>query len=341
MSLDSNVNEFSFEFAIENFSRECYLPLFSRTYCFENLGDPEWYLKYEYLPAHENRNFISIYLKRISEDECVMCTIDFTITVVATDLSLNVSKRISSVYFADGDYQGFQRFMRMSTILAKPNIYLPHDTLTIKCFMVLKSDIEDLTVASAEEVPMQINSCPNALSKDLSRLYLDEKFCDLHICTADRIFRVHKTVLCARSPVFSAMFANDTKENRSGAVDITDMDSDTVSRMLKFVYSDELEEMDRIQVVNLYAAADKYEILPLKERCSTMLKSCLSEVNVCDIYALADMHQDLNLKAAAQNYVFVYAHKVLKSSEWLKFMQLDPRMSAEIMHKICIKYIND
>lgn len=137
------------------------------------------------------------------------------------------------------------------------------------------------------------------------------------------------------------MFSSDTKEMQNSTVDITDLDSETVNRMLKFIYSDAIDEMNEDLIEKLYAAADKYEILCLKERCSTLLKTLLNKVSVCDIYTLADLHQDDSLKAAAQNYIFIYAHTILKSSKWAEFMLSNPRLSSEIMHKICIKHLDE
>lgn len=303
------------------------------------LESSKWYLKIRQHESHGmNKQYVAIYLLR---DDAIEFNfeIDFTITLLATDASLNVSKRCTTRTLTSSTSFGFEKFMSVDKILANRNIYLPEDTLRIQCCMVKKMDTDDKTI-DCESV-LQEDLSPNALSSDLLRFYLDEKFCDIKITAGDKTFNVHKALLCARSPVFSAMFSSDTKEMKNSAVDITDLDSDTVGLMLAFIYSDAFDEMQVDQVALLYAAADKYEILCLKERCSTVLKTLLNKVNACDVYALADLHQDNNLKAAVQNYIFIYAHTILKSSKWAEFMLSNPRLSSEIMHKICLKHLEE
>ncbi|GIY79265.1 hypothetical protein CEXT_711741 [Caerostris extrusa] len=60
-------------------------------------------------------------------------------------------------------------------------------------------------------------------------------------------------------------------------VEIPDVDADTMRRMLQYVYTDTLEELKWESASMLYAAADKYELLALKDHCSTIiLKNNLS-----------------------------------------------------------------
>ncbi|KAG8179278.1 hypothetical protein JTE90_026740 [Oedothorax gibbosus] len=234
-----------------------------------------------------------------------------------------------------------QKFMRVDEIIAQRDIYLPLDELSIQCYMIKKTDIEDLRTETKCVKALVLQTVHDDLLRGLLQLYNDEKFCDFKIRTAVRTFNVHKIILCARSAVFTAMFNNDTIETREGVVKITDLDSDTVGLMLKFMYSNEFEVKNEDEATDLYIAADKYEIVPLKDRCCNWLKMSLNEENVCDTYLFADFHEDGNLKAAVQNYIFVRAHKILKSSYWNEFMKLYPRLASEITHKICLKYIDE
>jgi hypothetical protein len=69
------------------------------------------------------------------------------------------------------------------------------------------------------------------------------------------------------SPVFLTMFQTEMKEENEGQVEIQDFDKDTVERLIKWIYSGEVElqQEDFGGFMNLYQAAHKYCIDPLKE----------------------------------------------------------------------------
>ncbi|GFU84709.1 hypothetical protein TNCV_2126501 [Trichonephila clavipes] len=83
--------------------------------------------------------------------------------------------------------------------------------------------------------------------------------------TASETFHEHKNILSARSTVFHAMFTTDMKEKIQGCVDILDLEDDMVRRMLLFLYTGTLKDLHWESALKLYSAADKYQIVALKE----------------------------------------------------------------------------
>ena len=65
---------------------------------------------------------------------------------------------------------------------------------------------------------------------------------DLTINCHSETFRVHKYFLCSKSPVFSAMLNSHMKEAREGEINIKEMNSDTLSSMIHFIYTGELTD---------------------------------------------------------------------------------------------------
>ena len=65
-----------------------------------------------------------------------------------------------------------------------------------------------------------------------------------------------------RSAVLRQMFLSPMEEARTGTVEITDMDSKTLRKLLEFIYTGEVENMEDLAEELLYAA-DKYEIMGL------------------------------------------------------------------------------
>lgn len=333
----------TFSWKIEKFS-ELESKYVSEVFVSKNLNDSLWYLDLyvsEYGP--EKRKFISIFLNK-SKDENkleLIVQIDLTITILANDISSNISRKSISNMF--GNFNGFRRIVSVEELYRKKNLYLPNDILSVECYIEGKFGDPHHPTVPENELSENVHETAKCdiqnLGNDLLRLYLDSKFCDIEITTGDRVFSVHKTVICARSRVFSAMFENDTQEKNSGVVDIPDVDSATMNRMLTYMYSDVIEDMDFKEVEKMYVAADKYEVLPLKKHCSSVLKSIISVENLADIYSLSDMHQDRDLKTAVEGYVFVYMKKIFKSSEWKKFMELNAQLSAELMHNVLLKLV--
>ncbi|GIY22217.1 TD and POZ domain-containing protein 5 [Caerostris extrusa] len=129
-----------------------------------------------------------------------------------------------------------------------------------------------------------------------------------------------------------AMFSTDMKERTKECVDITDLDSETVRRLLLYVYTDALEEDLQCQsACQLYAAADKYDVLSLKNRCSSILVSIIDHKNACDILSMADRHQDEELKKVVQKYI-LQNDDVFRSNEWRLLMKSNPILVSETMY---------
>ncbi|GFQ98262.1 tdpoz3 [Trichonephila clavata] len=127
------------------------------------------------------------------------------------------------------------------------------------------------------------------------------------------------------------MFTTGMLEKIQERVDVPDVEDDTLSRMLRYVYSNKLEVLKWESYLKLYSAADKYEILTLKRKCSSFLKRNLNPSNVCDALVLADMHLDDDLKKAVQDYIFKNEKNVFSSEEWTDFTKNNVTLAAETM----------
>ncbi|GBN92529.1 Speckle-type POZ protein [Araneus ventricosus] len=172
----------------------------------------------------------------------------------------------------------------------------------------------------------------SVLIDDLKSMYTDGIFSDTTLHTSSQTFPVHRGILSARSPVFSRMFSHDMKEKNSGHVHITDLENDTVHRMLLFIYTDFLEDLQFESASKLYVAADKYEILSLKSRCSSFLKDNICPTKACDVLILADLHQDEDLKSFVQGYILEH-NDVFSLQEWKHLMENNLKLAAAIMYR--------
>ncbi|GBO32534.1 TD and POZ domain-containing protein 3 [Araneus ventricosus] len=246
-------------------------------------------------------------------------------------------------YFADDLEKGVLSYILNfpKKLMEYKSLYLPNDVLCLNCEFAFSTETVlyeffgsgiTSTELKNEDVRKEKSRNATVLTDDLKSMYNDGILSDTELRTSTQTFPAHKNILSARSPVFRRMFSNDMKEKSSGLVDITDLEEDTVHRMLLYVYTDSLEDLQYESASKLYEAADKYEIMPLKSKCSSFLKGSLSSTTACDALILADRHQDKDLESAVQDYILDH-EEVFRSQEWMHFMDTNIKLAADIMYR--------
>ena len=73
----------------------------------------------------------------------------------------------------------------------------------------------------------------------------------------DKEFKVHKSVLSARSPVFTKMFLSDMKEAADNKVEIKDVEPSSFEMFLQFIYCGKIPEDLQHYAIDLFVLADK------------------------------------------------------------------------------------
>ncbi|GFY55611.1 TD and POZ domain-containing protein 3 [Trichonephila inaurata madagascariensis] len=242
--------------------------------------------------------------------------------------------------FTEHNEHIYPSFISIEELIHNEN-YLANDVLTLHCECSFTAGIV------SEEIEKVCQGCPLSLAcedlesntsldltilqENLESLHKENFLCDTKLMTKTKSFLAHKCILSARSPVFKAMFSNDMKERSSECVSIQDLDEDTVQRMLLYMYTATLPDLQWDSACDLYTASDKYEILSLKNECSSFLKDNLSPDNVCNILILADMHQDEDLKSSAEEFI-LNRKEIFDTCEWKLFMKTNLQLAADLMH---------
>ncbi|GFR15874.1 TD and POZ domain-containing protein 3 [Trichonephila clavata] len=238
-------------------------------------------------------------------------------------------------------------------LMKNKRLYLPNDILTLHCECtftdgIVSERIEKICQGCPSLIQEENLACNNLKSKntslDLTRilqenlesLYKENLLCDTKLKTKARSFPAHKCILSGRSPVFKAMFINDMRERNSECVNIEDLDDDTVQTMLLYIYTATVPDLQWGSACNLYTAADKYEILTLKYKCSSFLKDNLSPENACDLLILADRHHDEDLKSKAEKFI-LNDEEIFDTNRWKLFMKTNLQLAADLMYLKCKK----
>uniref|UniRef100_A0AAY4E8W3 BTB domain-containing protein n=1 Tax=Denticeps clupeoides TaxID=299321 RepID=A0AAY4E8W3_9TELE len=113
--------------------------------------------------------------------------------------------------------------------------------------------------------------------------------CDVYLVAGNVEVPAHKVVLSSCSAYFCAMFTGDMSESKAQRVEIRDMDGETLSILVDYIYTSEIEvSEDNVQV--LLPAASLLQLLDVRQVCCEFLQAQLHPSNCLGIRAFADLH---------------------------------------------------
>ncbi|KAE9985017.1 hypothetical protein EG328_008007 [Venturia inaequalis] len=142
-------------------------------------------------------------------------------------------------------------------------------------------------------------------------------------CSDGKEFRVHKGILCAQSQFFrKACNPEHFKEGRENLVELTIGDSSIISLLLSFLYTTNFEAtICPLIDVNLYVAADFYDIEPLRLMAAACFESHLEDGHwtsdffpkaVETIYNETSTETSPNLRNTAFTCIVEHASELMK-----------------------------
>ncbi|KAG8201251.1 hypothetical protein JTE90_019889 [Oedothorax gibbosus] len=179
------------------------------------------------------------------------------------------------------------------------------------------------------------------LSEDFNNLMVSDVLTDIVLKCAGEELHVHKCILAARSPVFAAMFRNDMNEAQSNSVDITDIDSEILRKVVRYIYSGQIYNFTDAMAEDLLYAADKYQLDLLKEICIENMKWTLSMDNVIDVLVIGELH-DQNLKDYVMDWICKYPvfSELKKMDKWKMLEKSYPTLAIEVVTTV-VEYLQN
>ncbi|CAL1262209.1 unnamed protein product [Larinioides sclopetarius] len=237
----------------------------------------------------------------------------------------------------------FDLFLTKRKLMENKIVYLPNNSLSLQCEFSFSSGIlkhEETKIYDCSTLKNEPTgylllkendvSVPiGILIDDLKSMLNNSLHSDIKLKTSSHSYPAHKCILSTRSPVFEAMFSTDMKEKIDNCVDIGDLKEDTILRMLRYIYGADVGELEWTSATELYEAADKYQILNLKDMCSSFLKNNLRPSNACKALILADLHEDQDLKGFVQDFILSYGKNIVNSDEWNQLLETNAKLAAE------------
>ncbi|XP_044590475.1 ARM REPEAT PROTEIN INTERACTING WITH ABF2-like [Cotesia glomerata] len=128
------------------------------------------------------------------------------------------------------------------------------------------------------------------MNKNMETYLKNVEFSDVKIRVKNNEeFPAHKVFLASSSSVFKKMLTTDMKESRDKCINLPELDSDTVTELLHFLYYGKLDKAsDKSAILlELVKAADMYLISDLKRVCDVLLSRLLTSENVLSLLEIS------------------------------------------------------
>ncbi|XP_015915380.1 speckle-type POZ protein B [Parasteatoda tepidariorum] len=239
--------------------------------------------------------------------------------------------------------------------------------LTVKCALVIKKSTEKLLkpfqnidevsvpIQDSEKAPVQYQSfvkeaatnttdycnapidCLRELSVNLKNLLDQAVGTDIAIHVDGVSMKAHKMILRARSPVFEKMFDHDTSEAIKNEIDVKDIRASIMKELLTFLYAGTIENHDFDDACDLYYAADKYEVLSLRNACAKDLLRHLQVNNACQLLILATNHGDESLKEKILKYIMANVKEIVATKSFEELAKYDANLVVFLMRNAFLK----
>uniref|UniRef100_A0A3P9IWW4 Intracisternal A particle-promoted polypeptide n=1 Tax=Oryzias latipes TaxID=8090 RepID=A0A3P9IWW4_ORYLA len=149
----------------------------------------------------------------------------------------------------------------------------------------------------------------------MNKLRLRTDFCDVGLNVGGRVFRVHRLVLAASSPYFSALFSGGMKEADKDEVHIIGVDPVVFESLLEFVYTGAINvTVDNVQ--ELMVAADMLHLNEVVSVCGEFLKSHIDSSNCVGIFQFSEQIGCLEMLEFTENYFYVHFLEVCVTDEF-------------------------
>jgi len=134
------------------------------------------------------------------------------------------------------------------------------------------------------------SQCDNEYQRMCKEYFNTKTLSDFTIKCSDNIeIPAHKIILAAFSPIMKTMINIKMTESKSNTVNIKDIDGKTMTEILRFIYTQEVNNIKELATKLLYGA-EKYQLDKLKKLCLASMIENLSVENALDYFLLADKY---------------------------------------------------
>src|ERR1700722_13782597 len=99
------------------------------------------------------------------------------------------------------------------------------------------------------------------------------------------------------------MFSHSMLEDQNSTIEITDLQPETIRCLLEYIYTSNVEDINEHNAIEIFKAADKYELEFLKQKAELIMINSLSISNCTMLFIVADLHNAIELKKRILNFI--------------------------------------
>ena len=170
--------------------------------------------------------------------------------------------------------------------------------------------------------------------KNLQKLWEHKTGSDVTFKCGDEVIKAHTLILASGSPILSAMFRNDFRENRERMVLIEDIQAKIFENLLQYIYVGkcallENADKDENEVADLLIAADKYNVASLKEECELYFSRILTVENAIQYLIFASLHSAPELKESVLDFMAKNIKIICSREEWRELIKINQDLFFE------------
>jgi len=304
--------------------------------------DTQWELRFYPVGVNDTaKGFASFYLNS------TICSTNtkafFEISILGRDDDKFYPYKLSggAKTVSKGLSNGVDKYLKIDDVFNLSDIIV-NDSLTIVCDITLVDTEDQITCLESDlrigdklEEPKLVTNFEQVCD-DLKNAFTEnnKESSDVTIKCEGKEFYCNQFLLAARSPVFKAMFQTNMKEQVTGSIDIDEFTSQVVEKMLLFIYSGAVPDVDK-HAKDLLNIAEKYQLQQLKTSLGEKLVLNLNNENCFEYLGLGDLFHVTSLKDAALKLLKWNVKCIMKKESWKKELEnLPSSLAWEVMEKV-------
>lgn len=125
------------------------------------------------------------------------------------------------------------------------------------------------------------------------------------------------------------MFSHSMLEDQNSTIEITDLQPETIRCLLEYIYTSNIDDINEYNAIEIFKAADKYELEYLKQRVEIILMNSLSISNCTMLFILADLHNAIDLKKRILNFLMRNLLEITETDDWRILVEQHPILATE------------
>jgi len=223
---------------------------------------------------------------------------------------------------------------------------IAHTDLKNPAKLLLKDDLMELyiqiTITGEEKTVTRIASPKSSMKEEdemeslvskMVEMWRRQDLTDVEVRCGGQVFRCHRLILAARSPVLKAQFEASVKEVGEVVVDIDELDVETVKEMLTYMYTGTVKHL-KFKAQGLLEAADRFNLPGLKAIAEKDIILNLELHKALDIFLLADRHNAEEARSAAKDMIVNNCGEVVQQHGWKEKLSNHTSLILEIFEGI-------